>query len=284
MQIWMEWNGNLKCNTQTAQLEKARSLNIALHVNVAGFSVTSNRGLLLFDSVSASLRRTNNRSRSLCWSLIVQWTPGGSFIFSRIFGILPSSNCCYEVFGIWIQNSIIFFFTDGHSGGIFRLGKICDCFDLFWSFFYFILPAIKLNASPFSRSASSTDRSSIVSHWPGSGASVFGWILREIISWIRCQVIFSTRASRYFGKGGSESEGLFYMFILFLSLFGVCVCHCGLNPLTDSCLLVFLMKSCCLLSFYGDRLLHRLQHNLQHIQIFLEHTLTILIFFYMKPF
>jgi len=74
----------LNCNTQRAQIEKASSLNIALHVKVAGSSVTLNRGLLLFDSVSGSLRQTNNCSQSLCWSLIVRWTTGGLCIYSRV--------------------------------------------------------------------------------------------------------------------------------------------------------------------------------------------------------
>lgn len=45
---------------------------------------------------------------------------------------------------------------------------------------------------------------------------------------------------------------------VFLTCFFWCVfvCHSGLDPLTDSCLLVFLMRSCCLLGLPGDRLLH----------------------------
>lgn len=262
----MEWNRNLNCNTQTAQLEKASSLNIALHVNVAGFSVTSNRGLLLFDSVSASLRRTNNHSRSLCWSLIVRWTPGGLCIFSRVsagslgFCLVPTAATKYVFY---------FIFTDGHGGGIFRLEKICDCFDLFWSFLFNLY--LQLNLLWVPPQGRHHPRTGLLLPAIGQAGS---WILREIIFWIRCKVIFSTRASQYFGKGGSESKGLFYMFF-FLPVSVWCVRLSQRVKSIDWFLpLVFLMKSCCLLSFHGDRLLHRLQHNLQHIKMFLEHTLT----------
>lgn len=170
---------------------------------------------------------------------------------SGIFGFLLSSDCCYEVciFYGWPQWWESF---------------VLENMWMFSDIYIYILPAMKPPASPSSRLTSSTDRSSFVSHWPGSGFSVFGWILREIISWIRCQVIFSTRASWFFSVRGLQSLNVF------LTCFFWCVfvCHSGLDLLTDSCLLVFLMKSCCLLGLPGDRLLHWFQHNLQHIQIF----------------